>query len=323
VTNRIILRAIGSYVPANFLSNAEFGSPDEPIDAAFLRDKVGIARVSRKAAAEETSDMCVKALADLRQSVPDLNVVHVDCLVVCTQNPDGHGIPHTSAIVHGKIGGGPRCAAFDLSLGCSGYVYGLSIIASFMEKNGFRRALFFTADPYSKIIDPADRNTAILFGDGATVTLLEQAGDADHAGAWSPSQFRFGTNGASGQALTNDSGRLQMNGRAVFTFSATVVPHQIEDLMKGCGLAAADVDRFVFHQGSKFIVDTLRTRLKLKPEQVPLMLEEQGNTVSSSIPLILKTLLYEPRHRRIVLSGFGVGLSWASCLLERGADGVH
>lgn len=303
---------IGSYIPPGRESNyAKKGQFD--IDDEFIRDKLGVEAVSRKAADEETSDMCVKAHADLELRL-GRRIDAVDCLVVCTQNPDGAGLPHTSAIVHGKLGLPQNCACFDIALGCSGYVYGLSIVKAFMRDNGMSSGLLFTADPYSKIIDPQDKNTVLLFGDAATVTLLQEGGIP---GTWTPSAFRFGTCGKDGGALENRNGTLHMNGRAVFNFSATAVPPQVIALLKGAGLGPTDIDLFLFHQGSKFIVDQLAKRLALPPEKVPLNLSGQGNTISSSLPLLLQDRLDDTRLNRMLLSGFGVGLSWASCLLTR------
>ena len=308
----ISIAAIASYVPALRLSNrdrkAEFG-----IDDDFIVQKLGVERVSRKAPGEETSDMCVRAFEDLQSSI-GRRLESVDCLVVCTQNPDGSGLPHTSAVVHGKLGLPAQCASFDVSLGCSGYVYGLSIMQSFMQQNGFATGLLFTADPYSKIIDSKDKNTALLFGDAATVTLMEATAQP---GRWQMGPFRFATRGKDGAALQNRAGTLFMNGRAVFNFSATEVPPQVNTLLEDAHLRVEDVDLFLFHQGSRFIVEQLIKRLNLPAVKVPVNLAEQGNTVSSSLPLLLQRHMQDPRLRRVLLSGFGVGLSWASCLLTR------
>lgn len=303
------IRTIASYVPPRRLSNydrrEEFALSDD-----FITGKLGVETVSRKKPDEETSSLCASAFAALQEKVR-VDPAQIDCLVVCTQNPDGHGIPHTSAVVHAAIAVGERCAAFDISLGCSGYVYALSIAKSFMEANGLRNGLLFTADPYSKILDPADKNTVLLFGDAATVTLLGEAS------CWLPTRFLFSTRGSDGMALHNRGGRLEMNGRAVFNFSATVVPAQVAELLAKEGLAATAIDLFLFHQGSRYIVDTLAKRLALPPERVPCNLAGQGNTVSSSIPLIFERYLDDARMSRVLMSGFGVGLSWASCLVER------
>jgi 3-oxoacyl-[acyl-carrier-protein] synthase-3 len=310
------IHAIASYVPQARLSNYERRVQFDLTDD-FIEGKLGVRAVSRKRAEEDTASLCEEAYRSLNKRLT-IEPGTIDAIIVCTQNPDGHGIPHTSALVHAAVGAGEECAAFDLSLGCSGYVYGLSVVKSFLEANGLRRGLFFTADPYSKILDPDDRNTVLLFGDAATVTLLDEE---SLGGVWIPRKFLFGTRGAEGSALNNRSGRLEMNGRAVFNFSATAVPVQIKQLLAQCRLDVSDIDLFLLHQGSRFIVDTLAKRLGLPSSKVPCNLAEQGNTVSSSIPLLFEPYLAEPSVRRVLMSGFGVGLSWASCLVERSSAG--
>jgi 3-oxoacyl-[acyl-carrier-protein] synthase-3 len=308
----IAITSVGIYIPAGRESNYDRKAQFD-IDDDFIVGKLGVEEVSRKGIEEDTSDLCVKAFEDLKSRTSgDMNAI--DCLVVCTQNPDGGGLPHTSAIVHSKLGLGKDCACFDISLGCSGYVYGLSIVTAFMQSNGFSRGILFTADPYSKIVDPQDRNTALLFGDAATATLLQSE---PVKGSWQAGPFRFCTSGKDGAALENREGKLVMNGRAVFNFSATAVPVQVQSLLNDQQLDVDDVDLFLFHQGSKFIVDHLTKRLALPPQKVPIGLAKQGNTVSSSIPLLLQRYLDDPELNRMLLSGFGVGLSWASCLLTR------
>jgi 3-oxoacyl-[acyl-carrier-protein] synthase-3 len=203
------------------------------------------------------------------------------------------------------------CAAFDISLGCSGYVYGLSVAKAFMESNGLRRGLFFTADPYSKVIDHSDKDTALLFGDAATVTVL------DDTPTWEIGRFRFGTDGTASQAIhVGDDRILRMNGRAVFEFSATKVPPMIEDVVADNGLTLDDIDLFLLHQGSRYIVSTIRKRLKIDEARAPFQAEETGNSVSSTLPLLLADVDGEVSN--VVLAGFGVGLSWAGTVLTRG-----
>jgi len=300
------IEAIGANIPSNRIDNRALMEQFN-IDEEFLVQKTGMVRLARKEASQEASDLCCLAFDSLRQEHP-VETDEIDCLVVCTQNPDGAGLPHTSAIVHGKLGLADSCAAFDISLGCSGYVYGLSIIQSFMQANGFRKGLLFTSDPYSRVIDPTDKNTSLLFGDAATVTLI---GDAP---IWRMGHSIFGTRGTESDAIKVDveGGRLQMNGRGVFTFSSTTVPGNIRQVLEKNGLTLADVDRIILHQGSRFIVDTICTRLAVEKEKVPFASADYGNTVSSSIPLILKDISSD---NTVVISGFGVGLSWGSSVL--------
>ena len=302
------IEAIASYIPESRIDNLTKVDKFD-VDQEFLEIKTGMLSLSLKDRNEETSDLCVSAFKKLllKQTV---DADSIDCIVVCTQNPDGEGIPHTSAIVHGKLDLPSSCAAFDVSLGCSGYVYSLSIIESFMKANGFKKGLLFTADPYSKIINDEDKNTSLLFGDAATVTLLGEAP------IWESGMFSFGTQGGEGEAIkVKADGKLEMNGRSVFSFTATVVPNHIENVIKKNNLTLEDIDLFALHQGSRFIVDTLRKRLKVSEEKVPFLASQYGNTVSSSIPLILESV--PDTAHNIVISGFGVGLSWASTILFR------
>ena len=307
--NNIGIREIATYIPAareaNSAKKERFGINDD-----FLSTKIGVEFVSRRQPDEETSDLCVSAFLALERKC-QVTRKSVDCVVVVTQNPDGDGIPHTSAIIHGKLGLDDSCAAFDLSLGCSGYVYGLSVMQSFMRDHDLTCGLLFTADPYSKIVDPSDKNTALLFGDAATVTLLTKQP------ILMPVSFFFGTRGAEWSSLKCVNRVLSMNGRAVFNFSAVEVPIQIQKLLDKNGVGISEIDIFLLHQGSKYLVDTITRRMGLADVMVPSNLKSQGNTVSSSVPMLLEGRVHDPAVNRIVLSGFGVGLSWASAYIKR------
>ena len=304
------IAAIATYIPDDYLDNlARAAALDAGED--LLRDKIGVLRVSRKAADEETSDLAVKAvqrLFDRGEVRPD----EVDCLVVVTQNPDGHGLPHSSARVHGKLGLSTRCAVFDVSLGCSGYVYGLSIILSLMQAQGLKRGLLVTADPYSKIINPQDRNTSLLFGDAAAATLITDRP------VWRVGRFDLGSDGrhADDLAVPANSRHFHMNGRAVLNFSARKVPESILHALEINGVALEQVDRFLLHQGSRHVVHQIARRLNVPDEKAPFLAGHYGNTVSSSIPLLLADEVVKD-DRCVALSGFGVGISWGSTVLWR------
>lgn len=299
---------IGVYIPGNFSSNYErkeaFG-----IDDFFIEEKIGVRQVSVKHDVEDTSDLCMKAWEALQAKGP-VNIEEIDCLIVVTQNPDSN-IPHVSAKVHGLADLNESCACFDISLGCSGYVYALSVIESYMRQHEFRKGLLFTCDPYSKVVDKNDKNTALLFGDAASVTLL------GNAPVWITKKYTFGTIGKSHQELTCTNSVLYMNGRAIFDFAARYIPKDIADLLTRNNLSMEDIDVFLMHQGSKYIIDTIAKRLKVDKEKVPFMASEYGNTVSSTIPIMLDSYLQDGSKKRVVISGFGVGLSWASTVLER------
>ncbi len=248
------IEQIGSYIPAARVNNLERAA-DAGKDAAFVRDKLGFVSLARKAKGEETSDLCVQAFSRLREKA-GLDPAEIDCLVVCTQNPDAAGLPHTSAVVHGKLGLGKEIAAFDVSLGCSGYVYTLAVVEAFMQQQGLKRGVIFTADPYSKVLDPSDYDTELLFGDAATATLLSDCP------VFRSLKSVFSSNGAMGHsiAVQADSGTLRMLGSNVFKFSMTEVPGQVRRCLERNAMELADVDLFLFHQGSKFMVSRRRDR---------------------------------------------------------------
>ena len=307
---KIGITDIACYLPPDRRNNHAMAAQLQT-DEKFLDEKIGTREVSRLVEGQQTSDLATEACRALFAKT-GLSPKDVQCLILCTQNPDPGGIPHTSAIVHAKLALSNQCACFDISLGCSGYVYGLSIASAFMDANDFEYGILVTADPYSPIIDPQDRNTVLIFGDGATATLLRP----NRKAIYSIGQFIFSTEGGLGSAINNSCGRLEMNGRAVFEFCLREVPVQIRSLLAKGGVTLAEIDQFILHQGSRFIVEQIARALGA-PTRTPLKLSGIGNTVSSSIPMILEDYLSRDDARRIVLSGFGVGLSWASCLIER------
>jgi len=307
------IKSIASYVPEGRLDNRE-RMAEFDIEEDFLTQKIGVDRVARRAEGEDTGDLCVRAFENLAAR-SGIDTSNVDCLIVCTQNPHANGLPHTSAVLHGRLGLDRACACFDISLGCSGFVHSLGVATAFMDANGLSNGLLFTADPYSKIVNPHDRNTALIFGDGATVSWLAN-GDAD-VPLLSPVAAQYHTEGDRGAALQNRGGVLHMDGRAVFNFSATVVPAQVKALLADRGLELGDIDLFLFHQGSRFIVEAIRKRLRLDAERAPLKMADFGNLVSSSIPIMLESVVDGQQVQRVVASGFGVGLASATCLLER------
>jgi 3-oxoacyl-[acyl-carrier-protein] synthase-3 len=300
------IKAIGTYLPKGRISNLDRAAVFDT-DENFIIEKIGIKSVSVKDEEDNTSDMSVKAFFDLDNQI-SLDKTLIDVVILVTQNPDAN-IPHTSAVIHGLLELSEDCAVFDISLGCSGFVYGLSVIKAFMEANGFRHGLLFTCDPYSKILDPKDKNTSLLFGDGATVTYLTENP------VYSIGNATFGTIGKERHNLTCNRDHLYMNGRGIFNFAARYVPKDVEKVLLKNNLEKKNIDKFIFHQGSKYILDTLIKRIELDPEKVVNDIFEYGNTVSSSIPMILKQYLNSNADNNILISGFGVGLSWSSNIL--------
>ena len=300
------IKEIASYLPETKVSNYDKKEKFN-LDDDFIENKIGVKYQTLKEDNEKASDLSIKAYKNLTKKI-SFDKEKIDCCIVVTQNPD-FNIPHTSAIVHGKLELSQNCACFDISLGCSGYVYGLSNIIAFMKSNNLKNGLLFTSDPYSEIIDHNDKNTDLIFGDGATVTYISE--DA----LYIPKAFSFGTNGKAYKEILCDE-NLFMNGRAVFNFTATTIPKHIQKLLTENSLEDKDIDKYILHQGSKYIVDTIRKRLKVDEAKVPFDMYEYGNTVSSAVPIILEKELHKS-HKRLLLSAYGIGLSWGSAILEK------
>lgn len=302
------IKAVTSFIPENRINNIELAAKFGQTQA-FVDDKLGARILPRKTSEQETSDLCVAAIKKM-QLREDFCLNDIEALVVVTQNGDGEHLPHTAAIVQRKLNIPTKIAAFDVSLGCSGYVYGLYILSGLMAAAGLNQALLVTADPYSKIINPDDRATSMLFGDAATATWITK--DA----IFRLGPVGFGTDGNGAEFLQVNDGLLSMNGRQVFNFAAMHVPTHIKSLLSDNNLTEGDIDAFLIHQGSAAIVDAV-SRKFAEPGKFIKDLAETGNTVSSTIPLLIEKYALQSQWRNIVLSGFGVGFSWASALLHR------
>lgn len=304
------IRAIASYIPEKYLDNFQqakrFGEPD-----SFINDKIGAIRLPIKDDVTEASDLALRAV-EVLCAKQGLAKEDIDALVVVTQNPDGSGLPHTSAILQHKLGLSNQVAAFDISLGCSGYVYGLTILRGLMEQVGLKNGVLVTADPYSRVINRDDRVTSLLFGDAATATWL--SGDAE----WTFGQPILETDGSGWNNLFVDEKRqLHMNGRQVFNFAVLRVPKQIDRWLSENNLRPEDIDLFCLHQGSSAIIDAISRRYPDMRDRFIKDIRETGNTVSSSIPLLLEKYMFGKELRRVLISGFGVGLSWATNVIAK------
>ena len=307
------IRGIGSYLPDdavdNLLQAQRFGESED-----FINKKIGAVRLPRKSADQDTSDLAQLAVQNLFERFPELDAQRIDALILVTQNPDAEGLPHTSAILQQKLNLPTSIAAFDVSLGCSGYVYGLYILKGFLQASGGKNGLLVTSDPYSKILNMEDRVTSLLFGDAATATWLGE--DAD----WSLGSVVYGTDGAGAEYLKVSDRQLSMNGRQIFNFAATQVAPQIDEVLRREGVSADEVDLYCLHQGSAAIVDAVSRRYKSLAGRFLKDMENTGNTVSSTIPLLLQDRLSNPDYRRILLSGFGVGLSIATAVINKSGE---
>jgi len=229
-----------------------------------------------------------------------------------------------------RLGLQTSIGALDFNLGCSGFVYGLSLADGLIRSGAARRILLVTAETYSKYIAPEDRSLRTIFGDGAAATLIETANEPSLAA------FRFGTDGAGADTLMVAQGgarpaadalrprkrqrwpsQLYMDGPALVDFTVERIPQLIDDILATAGLARDEVELFLMHQATHLMLTRLRERLAIDEQRLPLALENYGNTVSSTLPILFSDLRASGRLRpgtRSLMVGFGVGLSWAGCL---------
>ena len=327
------LREIAFAVPENRVPNADVAQWSG-LEESFITGRIGVESRAFLGPEESPSRLAAAACESLlsRPAAPARS--QIGLLVLVTQNPD-YKIPHSSALLQKELSLSDSTACFDINLGCSGYVYALSIVKGFMLAEGIADALLVTCDPYSRIMGRADRDTVGLFGDAATASWIS-AGQGAEIG-----KLDFGTDGQKAEHLIVRKGgaaqpisgiysrmdasaiedpdcRLHMNGRGIFNFMMERIPGSVDQVLRKNNLSATDIDYFVFHQGSRFLLDQLRQKLKLPAEKVPSNVAQHGNTVSSSVPLLLAELMSQHgglKSKKVLVSGFGVGLSWASNIL--------
>ena len=304
------LNKIGIYIPENRISNL---NPDIvkkfDLDESFIRNKVGFLNRSIKENHEKSSDLCVAAFEDLT-SESDFDGEDIKILVVVTQNPD-QKIPHTAAIVHNKLNLSPDCMTFDISQGCSGFVHALIVIKSLLKNFDSGKALLFTSDQYSPIINNDHKNESILFGDAATVSLLS----FDDIG-YEIENSKFGTAPRSNSAISCKEDQLVMDSKQVYNNIKEYVIPSIEKMISQSHANLKKIDLFLTHQGSKYIIDTIRNFFNLESSAMPFLAKNYGNTISSSLPIMLKNIIDNKKHQRILLSSFGVGFSWGNCIIK-------
>lgn len=329
---------IATHLPTQILSNDMLARdfPDWPADK--ILDKTGI-RERRIAAPGETAlDLAAAACASLFARVPEVRE-QIDFLILCTQASD-YVLPTSACLLQDRLGLPTHIGALDINLGCSGFVYGLSLVAGLIGAGFARTVLLVTADTYSKVIHPHDKSVRTLFGDGAAASVVQRSDD--HNGTIGP--FVFGTDGSGADRLIVPAGgfrlpcsadtaveradrsgnirsddHLFMDGGAVLSFTLHEVPRMFRRLLDSAGLESADLSAVILHQANKFMIDTLQKKLRLDDAMVPRCYEMIGNTVSSTIPFVLEQELAAGRlspGSRAALLGFGVGLSWAGALVS-------
>ena len=335
---RAKIAGVATHLPEQILDNATLAEQFPGWSEDKIFDKTGIRQRHVAASGETALDLGEAAARKLLEG-GTCAAEDVDFIVFCSQASD-YVLPTSACLLQHRLGLGTGIGALDINLGCSGFVYGLSIASGLIAAGVARGVLLVTADTYSKYIHPRDKSVRTLFGDGAAATFVTAAAGDDPA--WI-GPFVFGTDGSGGASLIVEAGgfrlpasadtaieeedrsgnvrtrgHLYMDGAAVMTFSLREVPRTYRALLERTGTTAADYDHVVLHQANRFMIDALQRKLGLPDAQVPRFYETVGNTVSSTIPFVLASLSAEGRltsGTRAMLIGFGVGLSWAGAAI--------
>ena len=317
--------ATGSYVPDNIVTNADLQSR-YGFDPAWIEQRTGILARRHVVDGQATSDLCIEAA---RRAMRDGNVSarDIDLVVVGTFSPDYH-CPTTANLVQEALG--IDAPAMDVHAACSGFVYALATAAQFVATGNSKMALVIGGDCNSRIVNPHDVKIAPLFGDGAGAVLVTK-GDA-HQGLMC---YQLGSDGGGAPMLDRpaggsrfpmthedlDAGRqyLQMDGRSVFKWAVRAVTDSVELVLQKSGLSVRDVALYVMHQANIRIINNVADQLGIPPERLFNNLQDYGNTSGGSIPIALDEAIRSGRLERgdtLLLSGFGGGLTWGTCLFR-------
>jgi 3-oxoacyl-[acyl-carrier-protein] synthase-3 len=332
------ISAIEFVLPECIVTNEQLALEYPEWTVKKIYEKTGIMNRHIAAPDEFASDLAVKAAEKLFSSGA-INREKIDLILFCTQSPD-YRLPTTACIIQERLRIPKTCGALDYNLGCSGFVYGLALAKGMIETGSAHNVLLLTAETYSKYINPGDRSVRTIFGDAAAATLITE--DTYTEELIGP--FIFGTDGSGAKNLIVPAGGarhpsdsetaiehrdesgcirsendLYMNGTEIFTFTLKSVSTAVEQLLKKAGNMLEDIDLFVFHQANKFMLDTLRVKCKIPESKYVVAMKDIGNTVSSTIPIAIKEALDSGQLKkgmRVLLVGFGVGYSWATCIIE-------
>lgn len=334
--NGVGITALAGAVPHTVIENYKYTQYFPEDQVREVVDKVGI--FERRFADSNTcsSDLCFAAAEQLFAD-NNINREDIDLLVFVSQTPD-YRMPATSILLQHRLGLPSSTIAFDVNLGCSGFLYGLSIVYSFMERSGLKKALLLDGETRSKVYSPKDRRSAFLFGDGGVAALIER----DEK--FGESYFSLNSDGSRGDLIKINGGGYRMpsseetlrervvdeygnirneeqgymNGGDVFNFVIREIPRDIKKTLEWSGKDIQSLDYYVFHQANNFINSYLAKKLKLDIEKIPSTIAKYGNTSSVSVPL---TIVDELRgkldgKKEILLSAFGVGMTWATAIMS-------
>ncbi|MFC3746708.1 beta-ketoacyl-ACP synthase III [Paenibacillus sp. GCM10012306] len=315
----------GKYVPEKILTNSDLEKIVDTNDE-WIVSRTGIRERHIAAPHEATSDLAYEASLKALESA-GMKAEDLDLIIVATITPDS-SFPSTACILQDKLGA-KGAAAFDLSAACSGFVYSLATAVGFIQNGMYNNALIIGADTLSRITDYTDRNTCVLFGDGAGAVII---GEVPEGRGFQ--SFDLGAEGSGGDLLKQEAGGsrlpashstvedkkhyIYMNGREVFKFAVRIMGTATERVLTKAGLSKEDVDLFVPHQANIRIIQSAMQRLDLPPEKCVINVDRYANTSAASIPLALVEAAEEGRMKegdKVLMVGFGGGLTWGASVL--------
>lgn len=299
------LTRLACAVPSNVVANDRFVRTFGEEQMQKFEKMVGVKE--RRMTSDAVTTSVLAACAAKRLD----DVKNVDAVLFVSQTPDRR-LPATACVIQHELGISSDCIAYDINLGCSGFVYGVFAAASLLQMAGVRRVLLCGGDTISKITDENDSASAPLFGDAGFAAILTAADSAPEI------RYAFKTDGAGSQAITCDrGGRLTMDGMDVFNFTINEVPDLIKAEMSAARLTAESVDYLVLHQANRFVLKQVAMMTGFPMKKVPVSMDRYGNTSSASIPLTLCDLAGQDQGvKKIVMAGFGVGLSWGTLIMD-------
>lgn len=326
------IKAISYTLPLNKVSNEVLITDFPEWTVEKVASKIGISTRYVVSQDQCASDLAFEAAEKLFKE-HDIDRSTIDFLLLCTQSPD-YFLPTTACVLQDRLGLQTTSGALDFNLGCSGFVYGLSLAKGLVASGIAKNILLITAETYSKYIHHKDKGNRTIFGDAAAATLISTDGFA------SIENFSLGTDGRGAKNLIVKTGGLRyqnkandlrfdessnpcssdylfMDGSEIFNFTLGAVPILVEDTLRKNKLKQSDVSLFVFHQANKYMMNFLRKKIKIEEDKFFYCLNDVGNTVSSTIPIALYEAKKENKLKdNVLIAGFGVGYSWAGCILK-------
>ncbi len=317
---------ISVFLPERIESNDVLNSDNPRWDMDLISSKTGV--LSRHIAADDetSADLGVAACKKLFDE-HDVDPASIDFLLFCTQTPD-YPLPTSACLMQKELGLPTHCGALDFNLGCSAYPYGLSIADGLIQSGVAKRILFVTGETYSKLIDKHDRSLRTIFGDAATATLIEAHDEPSISG------YKFGTDGNGAGLLCVTGGgfrksvpefqpakrrwksELYMDGPGLVNFTLSEVPGLVQQVLQDAGATEEEVQYYLVHQATFKMLDLLRKQMNTDEQRMPLMFQNVGNTVSSTVPILINQMREKQMFdasKPSVMIGFGVGLSWSAC----------